>query len=80
MVGVVFIGHFGLFIPVDWMPVALRITIFIILSLAYIIWAIIEKIITDSPLVNNSKLYNLFCRFWILPMALGSVVGCLWKS
>jgi len=74
MIGVIFIGHFGMY---EWNKLLLpkaSIIIFIILASISGIWFIIEMIRK-----KKSKLYKIMADFWLFPMTLGALVGSLWK-
>ncbi len=67
-VGAVFIGHFGLWIDFTFVPVKIALGIFIIYSVAVLILSITKQ----------GKIYNIMNKIFLIPMAMGAVVGCLW--
>ena len=70
MVGIVFIGHFQTLVNISNVP------LFIILSAIYLLWCII---MTGTNLQWSRKFYNLNCKIFLIPMALGTIVGTLWR-
>ena len=69
-VGVVFIGHFQTLVNISCIP------LFLTLSGLYLVWYII---MTVTKLKWSRGLYDLFNRFFFIPMAIGSLVGVLWR-
>lgn len=72
MMGVM-IGHWGVY---QWNGLLLpevSLWVFIGLSVIFLKWNIIEMI-----LKNNSRLYNVMCRFFPIPMTLGILIGSFW--
>lgn len=76
--GVLFIGHFGLanLWPV-LIPKTLSIVVFILFSLTYCIWVIVNRVddINGHP---EGKFWALNKKIFLIPMALGSLAGWFW--
>jgi len=78
-VGVVFIGHFGLFIDFSWIPHKISLGIFIAFSIVVLAWSIICRIRyykKDAPWdtdKRSSKLYKLCCKIFLIPMAVAII-------
>jgi hypothetical protein len=71
MVGVVFIGHFQQLVPVKGIP------FFITFSAVYMLWCII---MSGTNINWSRKFYNLNCKYFYIPMAIGTIVGSFWRG
>lgn len=76
----VFIGHVGLsgHYPILFMPRVVSNLLAIIFVSIYSIWIIINrvKIVNGKPV---GKFYLINCRFFFIPMIIGSLIGWLWR-
>jgi hypothetical protein len=78
MIGLIFIGHFGVYEWNNILPIKASLIFFIILAVLSGAWFIVEIIRTKLK-KSNSKLYNLLCRVWPVAMIMGIIVGSFWR-
>ena len=71
MVGAVFIGHFQQLVPVKGMP------FFIVFSIIYLLWSIIMG---ATKIKWSRKFYELNCKYFFIPMVIGTIVGSFWRG
>ena len=73
-IGLIFIGHIGVYRWNNLLQSKISIWIFIVLSIIAIILQIIGAIKKEK-----GKVYLFMCRFWPIPMTIGILVGSFWK-
>jgi hypothetical protein len=72
-VGLVFIGHFGLYEYMHFIPKKISIIIFLSILIPISIWFAIGHFKK-----TKSKAYQLMCDWWPIPMTIGIIVGSFW--
>ena len=70
MVGVVFIGHFQTLVEVSCMP------IFLAMSILYLAWWLIMSL---TSINIGRKFYDINCKYFFIPMVLGTIAGIFWR-
>jgi len=76
MVGGAFIGHFGVYLWNNLLPLNISLWFFIIVSLIIMIYYIVMY---ASKLKWSRKFFTVCCRFFFIPMAIGTLIGSFWR-